>query len=176
MDTTRISTSTHRASRPAARAALAVFAGAGIVTALAGCSPATAPATGSAATDASTGTSSAAPSSSAGTDSGGSSSSSSSTYKDGTYEAEGSYQSPGGSESVGVSITLAGDVVTAVTVTPEAKSGNSKQYQTAFAGGISGEVVGKKIDDLKVSKVSGSSLTSGGFNQALETIKSEAKA
>lgn len=172
MDTTRIRTTTDRATRPAARAALAVFAGAGIVTALAGCSTTPAAQTGSAAPEASTGTSSAAPSSAAT----GSGSSSSGAYKDGTYEAEGSYQSPGGAESVGVSITLQGDVVTAVTVTPEAKSGNSKQYQTAFASGISGEVVGKKIDDLKVSKVSGSSLTSGGFNQALETIKGEAKA
>ncbi len=173
MDTTRIRTTTDRATRPAARAALAVFAGAGIITALAGCSTTPAAQTGSGTTEASTGTSSAAPSSSAATGSG---SSSSGGYKDGTYKAEGSYQSPGGAESVGVSITLQGDVVTAVTVTPEAKSGNSKQYQTAFASGISGEVVGKKIDDLKVSKVSGSSLTSGGFNQALETIKGEAKA
>lgn len=173
MDTTRILTTTDRATRPAARAALAVFAGAGIITALAGCSTTPSAQTGSGTTEASTGASSAAPSSSAANGSG---SSSSGGYKDGTYKAEGSYQSPGGAESVGVSITLQGDVVTAVTVTPEAKSGNSKQYQTAFASGISGEVVGKKIDDLKVSKVSGSSLTSGGFNQALETIKGEAKA
>jgi hypothetical protein len=35
--------------------------------------------------------------------------------------------------------------------------------------------VGKNIDELNVSKVAGSSLTSGGFNQAVEKIKQEAQ-
>ncbi|WP_447589312.1 hypothetical protein [Microbacterium lacticum] len=43
-------------------------------------------------------------------------------------------------------------------------------------GGIAGEVVGKDIDDVSVSRVAGSSLTSGGFNDALETIKADARA
>src|SRR6478735_1599913 len=66
------------------------------------------------------------------------------------------------------------DVVTAVDVTGSATSGNSKQYQSAFISGISAEVVGKDIDSLDVSKVAGSSLTSGGFNAALDTIRSDA--
>src|SRR3712207_8172197 len=64
--------------------------------------------------------------------------------------------------------TLFRSVVTAVTVTPHATSGNSKQYQTQFASGIAGEVVGKDIAELDVSRVAGSSLTSGGFNDALD--------
>ncbi|NQX26978.1 FMN-binding protein [Microbacteriaceae bacterium VKM Ac-2854] len=99
-----------------------------------------------------------------------------STYADGTYEAEGSYTSPGGNETVGVSITLEGDVVTAVTVTPESENPTGTQYQTKFASGIAAVVVGKDIDDLDVSKVSGSSLTSTGFNDAVETIKADAAA
>ncbi len=43
-----------------------------------------------------------------------------------------------------------------------------------FAGGISDVVVGKNINDIDVDKVSGSSLTSGGFNEAIEKIKQEA--
>ena len=35
-------------------------------------------------------------------------------------------------------------------------------------------MVGKKLDEIKVSKVAGSSLTSGGFNQAVEEIKTQA--
>lgn len=97
------------------------------------------------------------------------------TYTDGTYEASGSDTNPGGQSSVSVSMTLASGTVTAVTVTPEA-SGTSREYQDKFAGGIAAEIVGKNIDDLNVSKVSGSSLTSGGFNAALEQIKAEAKA
>jgi uncharacterized protein with FMN-binding domain len=158
-----------------ARPTLAVFAGLGIVGVLAACSPAEAEeTTGSG----STGSSTPADSSESGTDDSTTDSGSgeSGDYADGTYEAEGSYQSPAGQEEIGVSITLEGDIVTAVTVTPTATSGNSAQYQNAFAGGIADVVVGQDIDSLSVSKVSGSSLTSGGFNEALEQIKSDAAA
>jgi len=95
-------------------------------------------------------------------------------YKDGTYEATGSYTSPNGQEEVDVSVTLTGDVITAVTVTPEATNPNSINYQTQFADGIAAVVEGKNIDEIDVSRVAGSSLTSGGFNEAIETIKGEA--
>jgi hypothetical protein len=77
----------------------------------------------------------------------GSSDSSSATYTDGTYTAEGTYQTP-----------------------------ESQQYQSQFIGGISDVVVGKDIDTLSVSRVAGSSLTSSGFNEAIDEIKSEAAA
>lgn len=103
------------------------------------------------------------------------SSATSGDYTAGTYEASGSYSNPGGTSSVDVELTLGeGGVVDDVTVTPQA-SGTSLQYQEKFAGGIADEVVGKNIDDLDVSKVAGSSLTSGGFNQALDEIKSQAQ-
>ena len=99
------------------------------------------------------------------------------TYTPGDYAAEGSYQTPGGQQSVEVEVTLAEDgTISAVTVTPQADGGNSEQFQTKFAGGIADEVVGTKIDDLDVSKVSGSSLTSSGFNAAIDEIKDEAAA
>ncbi|WDG17071.1 FMN-binding protein [Microbacterium sp. Clip185] len=104
-----------------------------------------------------------------------SSSSSSGTYKDGTYTAEGSYQTPETVEKITVKVTLADDTITAVDVTGDPQARESQQYQGQFIGGISDEVVGKKIDDIKVSRVAGSSLTSGGFNQAIEEIKTEAK-
>lgn len=98
----------------------------------------------------------------------------SSAYTDGEYSAEGQYTSPGGKETVGVSLTLADDVITAVTVTPESDNPNGKKYQGEFADGIAAVVVGKSIDDIEVSKVAGSSLTSGGFNDAVEQIKADA--
>lgn len=100
----------------------------------------------------------------------------SSTYADGTYTATGSYVSPGGQESVEVELTLTGDVVTDVTVTSLAVNPNSERYQGEFVDGIADVVVGVAIDDLNVSKVAGSSLTSGGFNDAVEQIKAEARA
>ncbi|TPW72773.1 FMN-binding protein [Schumannella sp. 10F1B-5-1] len=113
---------------------------------------------------------------SSGSDSGSDSSSdsgstSSAGYKDGSYTATGEYQSPGGNESIEVTLTLADSKVTKAEVVPHASSGNAKQYQTQFSEGISGEVVGKSLDELSVTRVSGSSLTSRGFNDAVDQIK-----
>ena len=96
-------------------------------------------------------------------------------YKDGTYSADGTYVSPNGTEAVGVELTLASGTVTDVQITQHPSNPNTRKFQGEFAGGIAGQVVGKNIDQLNVSKVAGSSLTSGGFNQAVEQIKSEAR-
>ena len=95
-------------------------------------------------------------------------------YKDGTYSAEGNYKSPNGTETVGVQLTLANGTVSAVEVTPHPSNPNTKKFQGQFAGGIAEQIVGKSLDEIKVSKVAGSSLTSGGFNQAVEDIKTQA--
>ena len=98
-----------------------------------------------------------------------------SVYKDGTYSADGNYVSPNGTETVGVELTLAGGTVTAVNITQHPSNPNTRKFQGEFAGGIASQIVGKSIDGLSVSKVAGSSLTSGGFNQAVEQIKAEAQ-
>ncbi|WP_294569377.1 hypothetical protein [uncultured Arthrobacter sp.] len=97
------------------------------------------------------------------------------TYEDGEFTQVGSYVSPGGTEEIGVSLTLEKDVVTAVTTEPMPSNPTAKLYQERFSGGIQEEIVGKKLDELKVDKVAGSSLTSGGFAEATDLIKSEAK-
>lgn len=155
------------------RTAIALASGAVVIGSLAGCATDqsaeadTAPSTDGAESTASPST---------GTDSTGTdgAEASSSSYTDGEYTETGDYTTPGGQEDVTVTITLADDVVTAVEVTGSATSGNSKQYQSAFISGIAAEVVGKDIDDLDVSKVAGSSLTSSGFNAALDAIRSDA--
>jgi uncharacterized protein with FMN-binding domain len=98
------------------------------------------------------------------------------TYTDGTYTAEGSYSTPGGEESIQVEVTVADDVVTDVTVTPQASGGNAARFQDEFASGIADEVVGAELADLSVDKVSGSSLTGDGFNAALDAIRADAEA
>lgn len=96
-------------------------------------------------------------------------------YKDGTYSADGTYVSPNGTETVGVELTLASGTVTDVQITQHPSNPNTRKFQGEFASGIAAQVVGKSIDELDVSKVAGSSLTSGGFNKAVEQIKSEAQ-
>lgn len=130
------------------------FAGLGITSTLAGCATATAGNGGDPGTTVDSDTSA--------------------EYADGTYTAEGDYVSPAGPSRVSVEITLAGDVVTAVTVTPESTDSTAKGFQTQFADGIAAVVEGQDIDTLSVSRVGGSSLTSGGFKDAIEKIKAEA--
>ncbi|MDV8146421.1 FMN-binding protein [Arthrobacter sp. B10-11] len=96
-------------------------------------------------------------------------------YQDGTYSADGNYVSPNGTETVGVELTLSGGTVSDVNITQHPSNPNTRKFQGEFAGGIAAQIVGKKLDELSVSKVAGSSLTSGGFNQAVEKIKSEAR-
>lgn len=99
------------------------------------------------------------------------------TYTDGTYTADGSYIDGGGTlETISVTLTLAGDVITDVEVSGDPKNPESERYQSEFIGGISDAVVGKDIDEISVDRVAGSSLTSGGFNDAVETIRSDAAA
>lgn len=99
-----------------------------------------------------------------------------STYADGTYTAEGAYQTPESVETISVTVTLEGDVIKDVEVTGNPQARESQEYQGKFIGGIADVVVGQDIDTISVSRVAGSSLTSGGFNQAIEEIKAEAAA
>ena len=106
---------------------------------------------------------------------GGSSGGSSGPFKDGTYSALGRYTSPGGASAVQVTVTLKDDAVTAVKVVPKAENATAQDYEAKFASGVGAKVVGKKLSELNVTKVSGSSLTSQGFDRAIEDIEQQAK-
>jgi uncharacterized protein with FMN-binding domain len=135
------------------RASLALLSGLTLATTLAGC----------------------AAQAEAGTGDGTPSATNDSGYADGTYEATGEYQSPAGKETIAVSVTLDHGVVSAVEVTPQATNPTSKTWQTAFASGVSEQVVGKSIDDVELDAVSGASLTTGGFTTALDQIAADAR-
>jgi len=137
--------------------AVSVFAGVSLVAALAGCSSTAAAPQQSAPV--------AAPSTAT-----------NATYKDGSYTADGSYQSPAGLGTITVKLTLAAGVVTSVSTKGHASDPTASSYQADFESGISGRVVGQKISSLNVTKVSGSSLTSGGFDEAIKKIEAAASA
>jgi len=155
------------------RAALAGLAGIGLTVALAGCTAAaeaeqpSSPETGG--SDAGT------PGADAPSDSATDAPAGSSAYADGDYTADGSYLAPSGQETVTVTLSLEGGVVTAVSVEGHAVDPEAREFQQRFGSGIADVVVGVSLDELQVSRVAGSSLTSGGFRAAVETIKSEAR-
>lgn len=99
-------------------------------------------------------------------------------FRPGEYEAIGSYTTPDGrTQKIEVEVDLAADgTITDLDADGQAEGGNSEQYQKKFESGIDQQVVGRKITELDVDKVSGSSLTSGGFNSAIKQIISQAQA
>jgi uncharacterized protein with FMN-binding domain len=96
----------------------------------------------------------------------------SSRYRDGDYQAKGWY---GGLPSnIDVAVTLRNDRITDVQVTANATDPTSLDYQERFADAVPDVVVGKRINEVRVSRLAGSSGTPDGFNDALEKIRSEA--
>ena len=98
-----------------------------------------------------------------------------SAYKNGEFTAIGEYTTPGGQEQVGVTLTLENGIVIEIELEQMGVAPTSKKMQADFAENFKPLVVGKPIDEVQLSKVSGSSLTSGGFNNALDQIRAEAQ-
>jgi len=97
------------------------------------------------------------------------------SYKDGTYSVDGIYQTPDNEEKIGVTITLKDNVITAAEVEGKGVLATSQKYQELFISGYKPQVVGKNINEVSLTRVSGSSLTPNGFNDAISKIKEQAK-
>jgi uncharacterized protein with FMN-binding domain len=98
---------------------------------------------------------------------------SASEYTNGDYTATGWYG--GLPSSIGVAVTLESSVLTAVTVTPHATDATSLDYQRRFADAVPNVVVGRRIDEVNVGRLAGSSGTPIGFNDALRQIRDQAR-
>lgn len=59
-------------------------------------------------------------------------------------------------------------------VTANATDPTSLDYQERFADAVPDVVAGKRLDEVRVSRLAGSSGTPDGFNQAIERIKDQA--
>lgn len=93
-------------------------------------------------------------------------------YADGVYTATGQY---GGQPSfITVTVTIDDDVITDVKVTPQAVVPQSLELQRRFAAAVPKVVVGRRLDEVKVDKLAGSSGTPKGFNAALAEIRKQA--
>lgn len=93
-------------------------------------------------------------------------------YADGVYTATGEY---GGQPShITVKTTIRNGIITSVTVTPHATVPRSLELQRAFAAAVPKVVVGKRIDQVRVGKLAGSSGTPKGFNDAIRQIREQA--
>jgi uncharacterized protein with FMN-binding domain len=96
-----------------------------------------------------------------------------SSYRDGRYRATGWYGSL--PSSIGVSLTLRSNRICRVEVTPHATDPTSRDLQERFARAVGPRVVGKRIDEVKLTRLAGSSGTTLGFNDALRRIRAKAR-
>jgi len=98
-----------------------------------------------------------------------------SEYKNGVYSTNGNYISPGGAEEIGVTLTLKNGIIVDSKVEVRAERDISVTMQNDFAQNYKQFVLGKEINEINLTKVSGSSLTPNGFNDAVEKIRVKAR-
>lgn len=96
------------------------------------------------------------------------------TYNDGAYSANGSYRTPEGSETIGITLTVKNDLIANATAIIQARDKQSIKYQKIFNDNFKALVVGKKLSEVSLGKVSGASLTPKGFNDAIAKIRTQA--
>lgn len=97
-------------------------------------------------------------------------------YKNGSYTAVGSYSSPGGTDSITIQVAVKDGIITDTSAQSGSTTRESSEYQTDFIAAYKSRVVGKKLSDIKLSRLSGSSLTPIGFNLAIDKIRLQAQA
>jgi uncharacterized protein with FMN-binding domain len=96
-------------------------------------------------------------------------------YIDGTYKATGSFSTPGGIDTITINVTLKSGTITATSATGTVSDRDGQEYQDEFISNYEQQVVGKNVDSVSLTRVSGASLTTQGFNDALSQIKQQAQ-
>lgn len=96
-------------------------------------------------------------------------------FKNGTYTKTASYSVPHEKNTITVTLTVKDGVVSQVFDEHDYADRESTRYVDRFENAISAAVVGKKLDNISLSRVGGASLTTRGFMSALSAIVSDAK-
>lgn len=93
---------------------------------------------------------------------------------DGTYSGTGSYETPGGRQQIDVTVVLADGVVEVLRVDPAATNTTSLRFQERFASAVVERAVGRRLADVEVDRLAGSSSTGAGFMAALDQVARDA--
>ncbi len=105
------------------------------------------------------------------------SSTTTSSYKDGTYSATASYYVPhGGTNSITATVTIVAGKITSATTTHQYGDSESSMYIDSFESGVSNAATGVSLAEATFSRIGGASLTTEGFNSAIDSIRSQASA
>ena len=97
------------------------------------------------------------------------------SFKDGTYTVEDAYFVMAGlSEPMRTTITLDDGIITDASVAFDTQDIHSEYHQRDFVAVYKSEVIGANITDVPFSRIGGASLTTGGFNDALQKVMNQA--
>lgn len=97
-------------------------------------------------------------------------------YNDGVYTQSSSYSVPHSlSNSIEVSITIKDGVIAAASTKHTYTDNESGSYIDAFDSSLASTVVGKPIGTTSFSRIGGASLTTDGFQRALELVQNAAR-
>ena len=96
-------------------------------------------------------------------------------FKDGTFTVNSPYVSRGGQDSIDVTLTLKGNIVTDANLVEHPSNPKSQGHEDAFAAAYKPLVVGQRLDAIQLDRVSGASLTTGAFNNAIAQIEAQTK-
>lgn len=97
----------------------------------------------------------------------------SNNFNNGTYHTQKSYRTPDGTYQMDVTLTITNDIVTSANLSFDTRGSKSK-YSKRFSSSYQSQVIGKNLNDIKLSRVSGASLTTATFNSAVMTIGNQA--
>lgn len=101
-----------------------------------------------------------------------------SSLKDGTFTQHQTYSPAEGYEFyIDVTTALEGGKIASINVEPDPNGQATIAFATEFKKGLQEKMVGKTLDEAKeMGYVSGASLTSNAFKQAIDAIKTQATA
>lgn len=101
-----------------------------------------------------------------------------SSFKDGEYYTEAEYyvEPAGKTEYIGVTLTIQnGEIIDVQTVAVEEGEKIESEYNNKFEKSVQEKIIGKNLNQVSEINVSGSSLTSDGFNKAIDNIKLDSR-
>lgn len=106
---------------------------------------------------------------------GNSSSTTASSFKDGTYSASVNYIAHRHNESIQVTLKIKDNIISSSELEQSMSDRESQQYQTEFEQLYKSRVVGKKLDQVSISRIAGASDTSEAFMTAVRQIQNKAQ-
>lgn len=98
------------------------------------------------------------------------------SYKDGTYATTVQYAVPhGGQNSLTATVVISSGAIRSVTATNNYTDHESAMYIGDFQSMVSADAAGQSLADYSPSRIGGASLTTAAFDDALTTIRNDAK-